>query len=78
MITLHASVQTDSRYDSGERLIRPDHTNKQLRQLSARKTSTTDGRIPIGRLERYGKLENDVLKAGDEVGKSMGKALKIS
>jgi len=29
--------------------------------------SAADQRIPIARLERYGKLENDVLKAGDEI-----------
>lgn len=27
----------------------------------------TDQRIPVARLERYGRLENDVLKAGDEI-----------
>ncbi|KAI7114926.1 hypothetical protein KC337_g17373, partial [Hortaea werneckii] len=30
-------------------------------------SSAADRRIPIGRLERYGRLENDVLKAGEEI-----------
>lgn len=45
----------------------PDHARKQLQQLSDRATTTADRRIPVGRLERYGRLENDVLTAGDEI-----------
>ena len=43
-----------------------DDAKKRLRQLAKRNTPA-DQRIPIGRLERYGKLENDVLKAGEEI-----------
>lgn len=38
-----------------------------MKQLSARKVTTAERRIPFSRLERYGRLENDVLKAGDEI-----------
>lgn len=44
-----------------------DHSRKQLKQLSVRTASVADKRIPVSRLERYGRLENDVLKAGDEI-----------
>ena len=43
-----------------------DDAKKRLQQLAKRNTPA-DQRIPIGRLERYGKLENDVLKAGEEI-----------
>lgn len=44
-----------------------DHAKKQLKQLATRVSTLTDHRIPIGRLERFGRLESDVLKAGDEI-----------
>lgn len=44
-----------------------DHAQKQLRSLSSRNATTADNRIPVSRLERYGRLENDVIKAGDEI-----------
>ena len=37
-----------------------------MRQLSSRK-SATERRIPIGHLERFGRLENDLVKVGDEI-----------
>lgn len=43
-----------------------DDAKKRLRHLATRNVSA-DRRIPISRLERYGKLENDVLKAGEEI-----------
>lgn len=43
-----------------------DDAKKRLRHLAARNYAA-DHRIPIGRLERYGRLENDVLKAGEEI-----------
>lgn len=46
---------------------RVDHSKKQLQQLTARYSLAADHRIPVARLERYGRLENDVLKAGDEI-----------
>ncbi|KAL1586780.1 hypothetical protein WHR41_04642 [Cladosporium halotolerans] len=45
---------------------RLEDARKRLRHLAKRKP-TADQRIPISRLERYGKLENDVLKAGEEI-----------
>ena len=44
-----------------------DHSKSQLKQFACRTPSVADRRIPVARLERFGKLENDVLKAGDEV-----------
>lgn len=44
-----------------------DHSKKQLRSLAARRTLTADTRIPVSRLERYGRLENEVIRAGDEI-----------
>jgi len=44
-----------------------DHSKSQLKQFASRTPSVADRRIPVARLERFGKLENDVLKAGDEV-----------
>jgi hypothetical protein len=43
-----------------------DDAKKRLRHLSTRNTPS-DRRIPISRLERYGRLENDVIKAGEEI-----------
>lgn len=37
-----------------------------MRQFASR-NPVTDHRIPVGRLEKYGKLENDVIKAGEEI-----------
>lgn len=51
----------------GEIKRRLEHAKKQLRQLSSRKTIAADRRIPIARLERYSRLESDVVKIGDEV-----------
>ncbi|GAB7348300.1 hypothetical protein MBLNU459_g6280t1 [Dothideomycetes sp. NU459] len=51
---------------AGEIKRRLDHLEKQIAQLSARGT-TSSARIPAKRLERYGKLENDVLKAGEDL-----------
>ncbi|KAM0715468.1 hypothetical protein Q7P37_008966 [Cladosporium fusiforme] len=45
---------------------RLDDAKKRLRHLATR-SLPADQRIPISRLERYGKLENDVLKAGEEI-----------
>jgi hypothetical protein len=48
-------------------LTSSDHANSQLQQLSTRRTITADQRVPVGRLERFGRLESDVAKAGDEI-----------
>lgn len=44
-----------------------DHSRKQLKSLSSRQSPAANNRIPVGRLERYGRLENDVVKAGEEI-----------
>lgn len=45
---------------------RLDHLEKQAVRLDSRRPPT-DAPIPIRRLERYGQLETDILKAGDEI-----------
>lgn len=52
---------------SGEIRRRLEHSHRQLQQLSVRPCATADSRIPASRLERYGMLEHDVIKAGDEI-----------
>ncbi|KAK5163758.1 uncharacterized protein LTR77_010431 [Saxophila tyrrhenica] len=63
----HERIDLFVRSKAGEIRRRLDHAKKQLIQLSTRRISAAEHRVPIGRLERYGKLENDVLKAGDEI-----------
>ncbi|KAK6431800.1 hypothetical protein LTR95_012033 [Oleoguttula sp. CCFEE 5521] len=45
---------------------RLDDAKKRLRHLSSRSLAA-DRRVPVTRLERYGRLENDVLKAGEDI-----------
>ncbi|KAK5127372.1 hypothetical protein LTR85_006711 [Meristemomyces frigidus] len=63
----HNRIDLFVRSKAGEIRRRLDHSRKQLKQLSVRSASVADKRIPVSRLERYGRLENDVLKAGDEI-----------
>ncbi|EME85053.1 uncharacterized protein MYCFIDRAFT_214933 [Pseudocercospora fijiensis CIRAD86] len=63
----HHRIDLFARSKSGEIQRRLDHAKKQLRSLAARRTLNADSRIPVSRLERYGRLENDVIKAGDEI-----------
>ncbi|EMC97196.1 hypothetical protein BAUCODRAFT_68129 [Baudoinia panamericana UAMH 10762] len=63
----HHRIDLFVKSKAGEIQRRLDHSKRQFRQLSARSTPAVDGRIPVSRLERYGRLENDVLKAGDEI-----------
>ncbi|KAK4549662.1 hypothetical protein LTR36_004963 [Oleoguttula mirabilis] len=63
----HNRIDLFVRSKAGEIRRRLDHSRKQLKQNSVRSASVADKRIPVSRLERYGRLENDVLKAGDEI-----------
>ncbi|SMR64034.1 unnamed protein product [Zymoseptoria tritici ST99CH_1A5] len=63
----HQRIDLFVRSKAGEIQRRLDHAKKQLRALSSRQASVADNRIPVGRLERYGRLENDVIKAGEEI-----------
>ncbi|TKA82317.1 hypothetical protein B0A55_01466 [Friedmanniomyces simplex] len=63
----HHRIDLFVRSKAGEIQRRLEHSKRQLKSLSAPSTPASDQRIPVGRLERYGKLENDVLKAGDEI-----------
>jgi len=38
-----------------------------VKQLSARETAAPDRQIPIKRLEKYSRLENDILKTGEDI-----------
>ncbi|KAK5138366.1 hypothetical protein LTR08_003427 [Meristemomyces frigidus] len=63
----HQRIDLFVRSKAGEIRRRLDHSRVKLKQLSARPASVADQRIPVGRLERFGRLENDILKAGDEI-----------
>ncbi|GAB7364895.1 hypothetical protein MBLNU230_g5686t1 [Neophaeotheca triangularis] len=62
----HLRVDLFVRSKAGEIQRRIEHARKQLHQLSSKNTPPGK-RVPVKRLERYGKLENDLLKAGDEI-----------
>ena len=68
----HERINLFVRSKVGEIKRRLEHAKRQLRQLSSQRrkgssSTTADRRIPIARLERYSRLENDVVKIGDEV-----------
>ncbi|EME44432.1 hypothetical protein DOTSEDRAFT_152287 [Dothistroma septosporum NZE10] len=63
----HQRIDLFVKSKAGEIQRRLDHSKKQLRQLAARQSKTADSRIPVGRMERYGKLEDDVIRAGEEI-----------
>ncbi|KAK3074804.1 hypothetical protein LTR53_002470 [Teratosphaeriaceae sp. CCFEE 6253] len=63
----HHRIDLFVRSKAGEIQRRLDHSKRQLKSLSTSATLASDKRIPVGRLERYGRLENDVIKAGDEI-----------
>ncbi|KAK3678632.1 hypothetical protein LTR78_001930 [Recurvomyces mirabilis] len=63
----HHRIDLFVKSKAGEIQRRLRHSERQLQQLSSRVTTSADQRIPVGRLERYGRLENDVIKAGDEI-----------
>ena len=61
LVDQHVRIDLFVKSKAGEIQRRLDHAKRQLKQLSSSKLKATDDRIPIARLERYGKLENDVL-----------------
>ncbi|KAF2766401.1 SPX domain-containing protein [Teratosphaeria nubilosa] len=63
----HDRVDLFVKSKAGEIQRRLDHSKRQVRQLSLRNSAKADQRIPVSRLERYGRLENDLLRAGDEI-----------
>lgn len=63
----HHRIDLFVKSKTGEIQRRLDHAKRQLKQLSARKARAAEAGIPIARLERYSRLESDVLKAGDEI-----------
>ncbi|KAK5110121.1 hypothetical protein LTR62_006255 [Meristemomyces frigidus] len=63
----HHRIDLFVRSKAGEIQRRLKHSERQLQQLRSRASTTSEGRISVARLERYGRLENDLLKAGDEI-----------
>ncbi|KAK0333732.1 hypothetical protein LTR02_004783 [Friedmanniomyces endolithicus] len=66
----HHRIDLFVKSKAGEIRRRLEHSKRQLKSWSALATLATpasDQRISVGRLERYGKLENEVLKAGDDI-----------
>ncbi|WPH00932.1 Hypothetical protein R9X50_00376600 [Acrodontium crateriforme] len=72
----HHRIDLFVRSKSGEIKRRLGDSEKQLKELSARIAVPAGQRIPVGRLERYGRLENHVLKAGEEI-KSLARFTSI-
>lgn len=62
----HDRITAFVKSKTGEIERRLDHANKQLQRIAARRPATGSS-IPVGRLERYGRLESDVLQAGKEI-----------
>ncbi|GIZ44449.1 hypothetical protein CKM354_000764600 [Cercospora kikuchii] len=63
----HQRIDLFVKSKAGEIHRRLEHSKKQLRALAVRQAPVADHRIPVSRLERYGRLENDVVKAGEEI-----------
>lgn len=63
----HERINLFVKSKAGEIRRRLEHSQRQLKQLSVRTLSAADHRIPVTRLERYGMLENEAIKAGDEI-----------
>ncbi|KAI4724146.1 hypothetical protein E4T49_08105 [Aureobasidium sp. EXF-10728] len=61
----HQRITLFVRSKTGEIERRLDHLRKQTTLLSSK--PAVNGRIPAKRLEKYGRLEADILKAGDEL-----------
>ncbi|KAG9515306.1 hypothetical protein KCV07_g7502, partial [Aureobasidium melanogenum] len=61
----HQRITLFVRSKTGEIERRLDHLRKQTTLLASK--PAVNGRIPAKRLERYGRLEADILKAGDEL-----------
>ncbi|KAG9975357.1 hypothetical protein KCU78_g22741, partial [Aureobasidium melanogenum] len=61
----HQRITLFVRSKTGEIERRLDHLRKQATLLASK--PAVNGRIPAKRLEKYGRLEADILKAGDEL-----------
>ncbi|KAF2479855.1 hypothetical protein BDY17DRAFT_270648 [Neohortaea acidophila] len=67
LLEQHTRISLFVTSKAGEIRRRLDHAHSKFTRLSTHVTNTSDQGIPIGRLERYSKLENDLLKTGDEI-----------
>ncbi|EON62900.1 hypothetical protein W97_02125 [Coniosporium apollinis CBS 100218] len=63
----HQRVDLFVKSKSGEIERRLDHLNKQIRRLQPREPLVAPSRIPAKRLERYARIEEEVLRAGDDL-----------
>ncbi|KAF2840559.1 hypothetical protein M501DRAFT_930468 [Patellaria atrata CBS 101060] len=67
LVDQHQRIQLFVRSKAGEIDRRLGHLQKQLVQIQSRVPIHIQGRITAKRLERYSKLEKDVLKVGEEI-----------
>ncbi|KAJ9658139.1 hypothetical protein H2201_007920 [Coniosporium apollinis] len=63
----HQRVDLFVKSKSGEIERRLDHLSKQIRRIQAREPLVASSRIPAKRLERYARIEEEVLRAGDDI-----------
>ncbi|KAI9749259.1 MAG: hypothetical protein M4579_006936 [Chaenotheca gracillima] len=67
LLEQHERIDLFVKSKSGEIKRRLDHLNKQVNALRRRDFPVSRNRLPIARLEKWSKAEEDVLKAGDEI-----------
>ena len=67
LLDQHQRVDLFVRSKSGEIKRRLDHWNKQLIQLEAQSQLARRKRISVRRLEKYSRVEGEVLKAGEDI-----------
>ena len=67
LLDQHQRIDLFVRSKSGEIKRRLDHLNRQLIQLEAQSQLASKKRISVRRLEKYSKVEGEVLNAGEEI-----------
>ncbi|KAL9116312.1 MAG: hypothetical protein Q9187_007165, partial [Circinaria calcarea] len=67
LVSQYQRIDLFVRSKSGEISRRLDHLQKQILHLSSLRQTGTQKRISVRRLERYSKIEGEVLKAGEEI-----------
>ena len=67
LLDQHQRIDLFVRSKSGEIKRRLDHLNRQLIHLEAQSQLSSKRRISVRRLEKFSKVEGEVLKAGEEI-----------
>ena len=67
LVSQYQRIDLFVRSKSGEISRRLDHLQKQILHLSSLGQTGTQKRVSVRRLERYSKVEGEVLKAGEEI-----------